>query len=100
MIKKFKLRALTYLRNIYARIICPQVCFFCGEETGTGIPLCSKCLQKEIVELARYDFKSFVKRIEADQFLIILVSRALDAEVRIDEQQRFNRQVLELQIPC
>ena len=50
MIKKIKLRALTYLRNIYARIICPQVCFFCGEETGTGIPLCSKCLQKEITE--------------------------------------------------
>ena len=58
MIKKIKLRALTYLRNIYARIICPQVCFFCGEETGTGIPLCSKCLQKEITEPVLFRLKN------------------------------------------
>jgi len=58
MIKRIKLRALTYLRNIYARIICPQVCFFCGEETGTGIPLCSKCLQKEIAEPVLFRLKN------------------------------------------
>ena len=58
MIKKIKLRALTYLRNIYARIICPQVCFFCGEETGTGITLCSKCLQKEITEPVLFRLKN------------------------------------------
>lgn len=58
MIKRIKLRALTYLRNIYARIICPQVCFFCGEETGTGITLCSKCLQKEITEPVLFRLKN------------------------------------------
>ncbi|UTC74316.1 ComF family protein [Treponema sp. OMZ 792] len=57
MIKRFKLEALTFLRNIYARIICPQVCFFCGEETGTGIPLCGKCLQKEITEPVLFRLK-------------------------------------------
>ncbi|MGI5083638.1 ComF family protein [Treponema putidum] len=58
MIKRIKLRALTYLRNIYARIICPQVCTFCGEETGSGIPLCKSCLKKEITEPVLFRLKN------------------------------------------
>lgn len=51
MIKKFKLRVLTYLRNIYARIICPQVCFFCGEERERVFRCAANVYKKKLPSL-------------------------------------------------
>ncbi len=51
-----------------------------------------------VVQLVKYHIEGFIQRIEADAFPSFL-PHALDAKVRIDQQQGFCRQVLQFQIP-
>ncbi len=48
MLKKFKLKSKSVIRNFYANIICPQTCIICKEKTFSGIPVCQNCITKEL----------------------------------------------------
>ena len=52
-----------------------------------------------VVELAEYHIEGFAQGVKIDDFPALPVAAAFDAKVGVDQQQRFDGQIVKLQIP-